>query len=136
MTVHLLITISDSHHSTCSVRHAVRDGTGGDVALDCSPHFTGKMGAELVVGMTAEPGAQIFIGHTVGQILAQQAFNGFGDKGRRASIADGARDGASWGADLPGSPLLASKDTLSRVTVFMIPVAKWSDGTADSPDGH
>jgi hypothetical protein len=42
---------------------------------------------------------------------------------------------AAWGADLPGSPLLASKDTLSRVTVFMIPVAKWSDGTADSSDG-
>jgi hypothetical protein len=44
---------------------------------------------------------------------------------------------AAWGADLPGSPLLASKDTLSRVTVFMIPVAKWSDGTsAPAMDDH
>ena len=37
----------------------------------------------------------------------------------------------AWGADLPGSPVMASKDNLARWTVLMIPVAKWSDGTAD-----
>lgn len=37
---------------------------------------------------------------------------------------------AAWGADMPGSPVLALKDPLSRLTVFLIPVAKWSDGTA------
>jgi hypothetical protein len=36
---------------------------------------------------------------------------------------------AAWGADLPGSPLLGVKDTLDRMTIFMIPVPKWSDGT-------
>ena len=44
---------------------------------------------------------------------------------------------AAWGADFPGSPVLATKDPEDRLTVFMIPVAKWSDGTADSVvDGH
>jgi hypothetical protein len=42
-------------------------------------------------------------------------------------------DAVTWGADLPGSPILASEDTPDRVTVFLIPVAKWSDGTAAPP---
>jgi hypothetical protein len=45
-------------------------------------------------------------------------------------------ESAAWGADLPGSPVLATKDPEDRLTVFMIPVAKWSDGTTDSMDGH
>ena len=45
-------------------------------------------------------------------------------------------DAQTWGANLPGSPILASVDPQDRLTVFLIPVAKWSDGTADSPDGH
>jgi len=43
----------------------------------------------------------------------------------------------SWGAGLPGSPVVgAFIDTVERHTVFLIPVAKWSDGTADSAAGH
>jgi hypothetical protein len=42
----------------------------------------------------------------------------------------------AWGANLPHSPILASDDALDRLTIFMVPVAKWSDGTADSPGGH
>jgi hypothetical protein len=43
-------------------------------------------------------------------------------------------ESASWGAGLPGSPVAdAFIDTPERHTVFMVPVAKWSDGTADSP---
>jgi hypothetical protein len=45
-----------------------------------------------------------------------------------------ATDSATWGADLPGSPILAAADPLDRLTIFMVPVAKWSDGTADSSD--
>lgn len=41
---------------------------------------------------------------------------------------------ATWGANLPGSPVLASKDTQGRLTVFLIPVRRWSDGTADSAE--
>jgi hypothetical protein len=39
-------------------------------------------------------------------------------------------DPATWGADLPGAPLFSTSDDLGRMTVFMVPVAKWSDGTA------
>ena len=45
-------------------------------------------------------------------------------------------EAAAWGADLPGSPILADDDTADRMTVFMIPVGKWADGTSDSVDGH
>lgn len=38
----------------------------------------------------------------------------------------------TWGANLAGSPVLASDDVSDRLTIFMIPVARWSDGTADS----
>jgi hypothetical protein len=39
-------------------------------------------------------------------------------------------DPASWAAGLPGSPVVvAFTDTPERHTVFLIPVAKWSDGT-------
>ncbi len=39
-------------------------------------------------------------------------------------------DPVTWGANLPGSPILASKAATDRLTIFLIPVAKWSDGTA------
>jgi hypothetical protein len=42
----------------------------------------------------------------------------------------------TWGANLQGSPILAADDPQDRLTIFMVPVAKWSDGTADSPDKH
>ena len=50
-----------------------------------------------------------------------------------APKADGAQDGASWGANLPASPVLL--DTSHHVvpepeTIFMVPVSRWSDGTA------
>ena len=39
---------------------------------------------------------------------------------------------ASWGTGLPGSPVVvAFTDTPERHTVFLIAVAKWSDGTED-----
>jgi hypothetical protein len=38
-------------------------------------------------------------------------------------------DPATWGSDLPGAPLFSASDDLGRMTVFMVPVGKWSDGT-------
>jgi hypothetical protein len=35
----------------------------------------------------------------------------------------------SWGANLPGSPMIAVHDPESRLTTFMIVVHHWSDGT-------
>ncbi len=34
----------------------------------------------------------------------------------------------SWGANLPGSPVIAANDPEERVTIFMVPVGNWSDG--------
>jgi len=35
----------------------------------------------------------------------------------------------SWGADLPGSPVMAADDPEERATILMVWVGKWSDGT-------
>jgi hypothetical protein len=44
--------------------------------------------------------------------------------------------GKSWGADLPGSPVIAADDPEERVTIMMVPLGKWSDGTPESAAGH
>jgi hypothetical protein len=36
----------------------------------------------------------------------------------------------SWGADLPGSPVLAASDPEERVTIMLVWVSHWSDGTS------
>jgi hypothetical protein len=43
---------------------------------------------------------------------------------------------AAWGGGFAGSPVIGVPDTLDRFTLFLIPVGKWSDGTAASMDGH
>ena len=40
-------------------------------------------------------------------------------------------DAAAWGANVHGSPVLAAQTDPEPVTIFFIPVMKWSDGTAD-----
>jgi hypothetical protein len=45
-------------------------------------------------------------------------------------------DPATWGAGLPGSPVIGIKDTPSQLTLFLIPVGHWSDGTAAPTDAH
>jgi hypothetical protein len=37
----------------------------------------------------------------------------------------------TWGANLSGSPVFSGNDVSARLTIFMIPVAHWSDGTPD-----
>jgi hypothetical protein len=44
-------------------------------------------------------------------------------------------DSAAWGADLPGSPIITFQNPEERLTVFLIPVRRWSDGTAALPAG-
>lgn len=41
-------------------------------------------------------------------------------------------DSKSWGASLPGSPIIESDDAPERLTIFLVPVRRWSDGTPDS----
>lgn len=43
-------------------------------------------------------------------------------------------DGASWGANLPGSPvMLDDRKVPEPETIFLVPVGKWSDGTPAPP---
>jgi hypothetical protein len=43
---------------------------------------------------------------------------------------------AGWGAGLPDSPVLGAEDKEDRLTVFLIPVGRWSDGTVAEIGGH
>ena len=46
-------------------------------------------------------------------------------------------DPEAWGAGLPGSPVVVGvTDPLDRLTIFMVPVGHWSDGTAASMGGY
>ena len=40
-------------------------------------------------------------------------------------------DPASWGADLPGSPVIAVNDSWEHLITFLVPVRTWSDGSPD-----
>ena len=42
----------------------------------------------------------------------------------------------SWGANLPGSPVLAANDPEERATIFLVVVDNWSDGTPAPQDTH
>ena len=42
----------------------------------------------------------------------------------------------SWGANLPGSPVIAADDPEERVTVFMVLAGTWSDGTPGPSTMH
>jgi hypothetical protein len=38
---------------------------------------------------------------------------------------------AAWGSNLPGSPIFAFDEAWEHMTVFLVPVREWSDGTPD-----
>jgi hypothetical protein len=42
----------------------------------------------------------------------------------------------SWGANLPGSPVIAANDPEERATIFMVWARKWSDGTLAPAMAH
>jgi len=42
----------------------------------------------------------------------------------------------SWGAGAPGSPLIAATSPQARVTILMMTVPHWSDGTPDTTAAH
>ena len=42
----------------------------------------------------------------------------------------------SWGADQPGSPIMAANDPEERVTILMVWVGNWSDGSPAPPMEH
>jgi hypothetical protein len=42
----------------------------------------------------------------------------------------------TWGAGAPGSPVIGFKDNENHLTLFLIPVSKWSDGTPAPAEDH
>lgn len=44
---------------------------------------------------------------------------------------------SDWAANLPGSPVFGGVNDMDHVTIFMVPVRRWSDGSMDAPhEGH
>lgn len=47
-----------------------------------------------------------------------------------------ATDPATWGADRTGSPMLGAEDSVEQVTIFLLPIGTWSDGSAATNGDH
>ena len=45
-------------------------------------------------------------------------------------------EGADWGADQHGSPILAARDDSQAITTFFVLVPTWSDGSPATMDTH
>jgi hypothetical protein len=78
-----------------------------------------------------EPGAMCYM-------LSKQQYLGDGPKSWHPHLmffvsGDAAK---SWGADLPGSPVMAANFPEERATIFMVLVSTWSDGTPAPADEH
>ena len=72
-----------------------------------------------------EPGA-------MGYMMSQQAYLNDDAGHWRPHLMFYAPRDADWGADLPGSPVMLNPqfhDGPEPVKVFMVPTARWSDGT-------
>ncbi len=100
--------------------------------------MAGKSKAEILQATTAaldrkelpalEPGAMCYM------LSRQQYLN---DRGKRwhphLMFLVAGDSSKSWGANLPGSPVIAADDPEERVTIFMVWVSHWSDGTSFVP---
>ncbi|HEX4006416.1 MAG TPA: hypothetical protein VHX60_09590 [Acidobacteriaceae bacterium] len=42
-------------------------------------------------------------------------------------------DPESWGANLKGSPVLGARDAPDHLTIYYVPIGRWSDGTVAPP---
>jgi hypothetical protein len=45
-------------------------------------------------------------------------------------------DPSVWGAGMPDSPVLGIKQPEQHLTVFLVPIGRWSDGTPAAPGRH
>ncbi len=96
--------------------------------------LAGKSKTEVVAAITSaldnkelpalEPGAMCYM-------LSKQQY--LGDQGKawhpHLMFFVSGNAAKSWGADLPGSPIISANDPEERATIFMVWVGKWSDGT-------
>jgi len=98
--------------------------------------LAGRTKAQMVEAVTAaiekkelpaiEPGAMSYM-------LSKDGYLGDGNGHWRPHLMFffSEADAATWGANLPGSPILALTDRWEHLTTFLVPVRSWSDGTAD-----
>jgi hypothetical protein len=78
-----------------------------------------------------EPGAMCYM------MSKQQYLNDLGKSWHPHLMFFVSGDAAkSWGADQPGSPIIAANDPEERVTIFMVLVGSWSDGSPAPPMEH
>ena len=101
--------------------------------------LAGKSKKEIVQATTAAlddkrlpaiaPGAMCFM------MSKQQYLNDEGKAWRPHTMFFVPGDAKSWGANVPGSPVMAADDPEEHVTIFMIPADHWSDGSA-APSMH
>jgi hypothetical protein len=101
----------------------------------------GKTKEEIVRATTAAmdskelpplaPGAMCYM-------MSKQQYLGDRDKAWHPHLMFFVRGDAakSWGADAAGSPLMAANDPEERVTIFMMVVGNWSDGTPVATASH
>lgn len=101
----------------------------------------GKSKAEIVAATASaldkkelpalEPGAMCYM------MSKQQYLNDQGASWHPHLMFFVAGDAAkSWGADLPGSPIMAADDPEERTTILMVVVGYWSDGSPAPPMEH
>jgi hypothetical protein len=101
--------------------------------------LAGKSKAEMVAATdaafasnelpTLEPGAMCYM-------MAKQQYLGDAGKHWHPHLmffvsGDAAK---SWGANLPGTPVMAANFPEEKVTIFLVVVGKWSDGTPGPMD--
>ena len=103
--------------------------------------LAGKPRAEIAAGIASAlekkqlpalaPGAMIYM------MSKQQYLNdtGISWHPHLMFIAPGHAE-KSWGANLPGSPVIAVDDPEERATIFMMMAAQWSDGTPGPSMSH
>jgi hypothetical protein len=96
--------------------------------------LAGKSKAEIVQATEAaldkkqlpalEPGAMVYM-------MSKQQYLNDHDKAWHPHVMffESGDVEKSWGANLPDSPVIAASDPEERVTIFMLWVGKWSDGT-------
>ena len=80
---------------------------------------------------TLEPGAMCYM-------LSKQGYlnDGVGHWHPHLMFFVPQADAQSWGANLADSPIIASEMPADRLTIFMVTVDKWSDGTDAAAHEH
>src|SRR5208283_2090462 len=77
-----------------SISDAVGHAARGQVALDRRQNLTRQIGAQLIVRVAQEPGAQVLFRQAAGEVVAEQTLDRFRHQRRGAAIAYRACDGS------------------------------------------